>query len=152
VRVLLMTCINRSYVVMPSLGLGYIASVLRKERHEVRILHSLKEKFSFKDFENYVRENQFDVVGIQMFTFDITPAKKHLEIIKSVRPETVTILGGYHPSGDPEGTLEQFPDADFAMRCEAEIAFPRFLDELQKKEPDFSSIPNLVWRMKAAQS
>jgi len=149
-KILLMTPINRSYVIMPSIGLGYLASVLRKKQHEVRILHCLKDKFSFDDFSKYINKNKFDVIGIQMFTFDITPVKRHLEIIRRDNPKTITILGGYHPSGDPEGVLKTFPSADYAFISEAEIGLPIFFDEIKKNEPNLESVPNLVWRKKDA--
>lgn len=133
---------------MPSLGAGYTASVARQSGHRVSILHCLKEKFTFRDFANYIQKNKFDVIGIQMFTFDITPVKKHIEIIKALSPKTIVVLGGYHPSGDSEEVLKTIEKADFAFRSEVEIAFPKFLEELSKKKPNFNSVPNLIWRDK----
>ena len=145
-KILLMLPINRSYVIMPSLGLGYVGAILRKEGHDVKMIHCLKEKFTFVDFEKYINENDFDIIGIQMFTFDVSPVKTHLDIIKRLKPNTITVLGGYHPSGDPEGVLKSFPKADFAFVSEVEIAFPEFLKQLQKKKPNFTEVPNLIWR------
>ena len=145
-NILLIIPINRSYVVTPSLGLGYIASVLRLQGHKVKILHCLKEKLTFNDFENYIKQNDFDFIGIQMFTFDITSVKRHLEIIKKNQPSAVTIVGGYHPSGDPQEILKMLPQADFAFVSEVEIALPVFLEEIKKKDPNLSIVPNLIWR------
>ena len=92
--------INRSYVIMPSLGLGYLASLLKKKNHEVKILHCIKEGLSFEDFKEYMQKNRFDVVGIQMMTYDLNPTSKHAKIIKSISPETIIVAGGAHPSGD----------------------------------------------------
>jgi len=145
-KVLLMIPANRSYVIMPSLGLGYLASVLRKHGHDIKILHCLKDMLDFGGFSEYISRNDFDVVGIQMFTFDVAPVKRYLEIIKQNRPKAIKVLGGYHPSGDPEGVLKELPDADFAFVSEVEIGFPIFLQEIEKKKPDFESVPNLVWK------
>jgi len=98
------------------------------------------------NFEKYINENDFDIIGIQMFTFDVSPVKTHLDIIKRLKPNTITVLGGYHPSGDPEGVLKSFPKADFAFVSEVEIAFSEFLKQLQKKKPNFTEVPNLNWR------
>ncbi len=138
--------INRSYVIMPSLGLGYAASVLRQEGHNVKILHCLQREFTFKDFADYIKKHDFDIIGIQMFTFDITPVKKHIRIIRKLKPKTKIILGGYHPSGDCEGILKTFPDADYAFASEVEIAFPKLLEEIQKKKPNLKKVPNLIYR------
>ncbi len=145
-RVLLISAINRSYVIMPNLGLGYIASVLRGKGHEVKILHCLKEKLTFNAFSDYIRKYEHDVYGVQMFSYDLNPVRKHLKIIKRHYPDSVTVVGGYHPSGDPEGVLKCLDLADYGLASEAEICFPVLLDELGKKNPDLSIVPNLIYR------
>jgi anaerobic magnesium-protoporphyrin IX monomethyl ester cyclase len=145
-KILLMTPINRSYVNMPSLGLGYIAAVLKKAGYDVTVLHSLQKNLDFRTFADFIHQNIFDVIGIQMFTYDYLSVGKHLDIIKAIRPQTNTILGGYHPSGDPYGVLESFPQADYALASEVELAFPRLMAELQKANPDLASVPNLIYR------
>jgi len=145
-RVLLLIPINRTYVVMPSLGLGYIASVLKRAGHQVTILHCAKEKFGLADFERYLGEHDFDLIGIQMFTYDLNPVRQHLAIIKQQRPRAITVLGGYHPSGDPAGVLVDIPGADFAFASEVELALPKFMEEIVRARPDLAAVPNLIWR------
>ena len=43
-RILLISPINRTYVVMPMLGLMYLASIARKEHCQVDIMDCKKEK------------------------------------------------------------------------------------------------------------
>lgn len=145
-HILLVSPINRSYVIMPSLGLGYIASAARAAGHTVSLLHCLQAKLTFEGFEAYLQRNSFDVIALQMFSFDLTPVARHLAIAKRVQPLAVTVVGGYHPSGDPAGTLETLPEADFGLACEVELAFPALLAALQARRPDFSAVPNLIWR------
>lgn len=131
---------------MPSLGLGYIASVLRENNHEVKILNCIKERFTFNSFSEYVIKNKYDVYAFQMFSYDLKPVKRHLEIIKRCYPDSVTIVGGYHPSGDPDGVLKSLYHADYGFVSEAEIGFPVLLNELAKRNPDLSLVPNLIYR------
>ena len=131
---------------MPSLGLGYLAAIAQAAGHEVSILHSLKEKITFEDFERLVSEKKYDLIGIQMFTFDVTPVKKHLAIIKKINPKIITILGGAHPSGDAENILNSFPEADFAFRGESEIGWSQMLKMISASETDYASVSNLIWR------
>lgn len=147
-RVLLISPLNRSYVVMPSLGLGYLAGVLKRDGHQVQILHCIKEKLTFDSFQKIIAAERFDVYGVQMFSYDWASVQRHLRIIKSIHPSATTILGGAHPSGDPLETLMQMPDADFAFQGEAEIGFCRFLQSLpdDRARDDWSGIPGLVWR------
>lgn len=145
-NLLLVSPSNRSYVIMPSLGLGYIAAVSRQAGHTVSLLHCLQARMTFEGFEAFLRRQAFDVIALQMFSFDLTPVARHLEIAKRVQPRAVTVVGGYHPSGDPQGTLAALPQADFALAGEVELAFPALLAALQTRRPDFSAVPNLIWR------
>jgi radical SAM superfamily enzyme YgiQ (UPF0313 family) len=147
-RILFVLPINRSYVIMPPIGLGYLASVARETDYEPDILDCLKGNLSYEDFEEYIVENPADIYGISMMTYDFNSAKKHIRIIRKHFPQAVIVLGGSHPSGDYENILKDFPEADFAFRGEAELGFKLFLDELRKEETErhYSKIPNLIWR------
>jgi anaerobic magnesium-protoporphyrin IX monomethyl ester cyclase len=145
-NVLLVNPINRSYVVMPSLGLGYLAAVARRAGHSVTILNCLKEQMTYGDFDRYIRERTFDVIGFQVFSYDLNSVKRHLALIKAASPRTVTVAGGAHPSGDPEGTLRYLADLDYAFQGEAEAGFPLFLDRLQAGSSDIGDVPGLARR------
>ena len=132
---------------MPSLGLGYLASVLRKDKNEVWILNCLKEKMTYKTFENFIHSEHFDIYGLQMFSYDWDSIRKHLEIIKASNPSAITVVGGPHPSGDPTGTLKSLHNADFAFQGEAEIGLRKFIQQLNDNHSqDWSDISGLVWR------
>ena len=145
-KVLLVIPINRTYVVMPSLGLGYVASTLREAGHSIEILHCIKEKYSYEDFERHLKTHKYDLIGYQMFTYDVNSIIKHVEIAKAVNGNMLNVLGGYHPSGDPLGVLDTVALADYALASEVELAFSLFLEELGKSKPNFSAVPNLIWR------
>ncbi len=147
-KIILINPINRSYVIMPSLGLGYLASELLKDKHEVRILNCLKEKLTYASFADLVRKEPFDIYGFQMFSYDFSSLKKHLEIVKSINPAAVTVAGGAHPSGDPAGTLKALKDLDFAFRGEAEIGFRKLAGHLAAGglDKDRAGVPGLIWR------
>ena len=145
-KVLLVNPINRSYVVMPSLGLGYLASVARRAGHQVTVLNCLKERMTYDEFGRYIEAGRFDVIGFQLFSYDLNSVKRHLALVRSMSPGTVTVAGGAHPSGDPEGTLRYLTDLDYAFQGEAEAGFPLFLDKLQKRETALDDIPGLVYR------
>lgn len=148
-NVLLVNPINRSYIIMPSLGLGYLASRIRRQGHTVNILHCLKERMGFDDFRSYLEQTHFDVIGFQMYSYDLIPVKKHIDIIKSANPSTITVAGGPHPSGAPEQTMEYLSRLDYAFKGEAEIGFPLLLDRLEdnpRSPRDLSSVPGLIRR------
>ena len=63
-RVLLIAYDNDSYIHTFPHGLAYIASVLRKEGHEINIYNQDKYHYSERHLTNYLDNNIFDVVGI----------------------------------------------------------------------------------------
>ena len=148
-KVLLLIPINRSYVIAPSLGLGYLAAVLKKH-HSVTILHCLKEKFSHGDLKKYLDQNLFDLIGIQMMSYDLFLAKQHLQIIRSSNcKNSIVVVGGPHPSGDPEGTLNFLDKTDYAFKGEGETGLSEFAALAQQNElnPEhLANISGLIWR------
>lgn len=137
------------YVIQTNLGLGYLATIILENGHNVHILDSGREKLGWNDFTKRIKEEKYDLIGIQMFTHEVLSAKKHIDIIKRYSPKSTVIVGGAHLSGDPEGTMNLLSSIDFGFIAEAEIGMERFL-KLQKK--DYSNygllkkIPSLVWR------
>ncbi len=145
-NVLLVTPINRTYVIMPSLGLGYLASVLRDRGHKVSILNCMKEKMNYEDFGKFISAHSFDVIGFQMFSYDINSVKKHIEYIKKTNTRPLLIAGGAHPSGDPFGTMEYIPELNYAFKGEAEIGLPLLLDKITSGDTGLSDVPGLIYR------
>lgn len=145
-KILLTNPINRSYVIMPSLGLGYLAALLTADGHEVRILNCIKERMTYDGFEQHIRAERYDVIGFQVYSYDLDSVRRHLESVRRASPDTVTIAGGPHPSGDPSGTLEYLHNLEFAFQGEAEDGLQKLMRQLADKEEDFSAIPGLVWR------
>ncbi len=69
--------------------------------------------------------------------------------IKSVAPETIIILGGTEVSANPREILFQNPAVDFIVAGEGELTFKEWLEEISKDNPDWSSIPGLIFRWRA---
>lgn len=144
-RILFITPYNRSYVIMPSLGLGYLASIAREEGHDVEILNCMKEKMKPEDLAKFLGNKRYDLIGFQVFSYDLYFVKKYLQIIKELSPDTITVAGGAHPSGDPEGTLDYLSELDYAFKGEAEIGFREFLKNIGNKKSLFTT-PGLIYR------
>ncbi|MDP8235248.1 MAG: radical SAM protein [Candidatus Erginobacter occultus] len=150
-KILLATPINRSYVVMPSLGLGYLAARVSRQEFDVTILNCQKERMDFADFRDYIKLGRFDLIGFQMHSYDLNQVRRHLEIIKSTDPSVITVVGGAHPSAAPLMTMEYLPSLDYAFRGEADIGFPLFLNKLREdpfRPKNLAEVPGLVYREK----
>lgn len=154
-KVLLVNPINRTYVIIPSLGLGYLASSIRK-KHSVTILDCKKKNMTYTDFFNYIKNIEFDLIGFQVFSYDINSVKRHIEIIRQLKDKrkVTVVAGGSHPSGLPGSIFSCLPNLDFAFRGENEIGFANFVDLLdsygcqgiQDRYKELSSVSGLIFR------
>jgi radical SAM superfamily enzyme YgiQ (UPF0313 family) len=147
-KVLLINPITRNISLSsPDLGLAYLSTALKRENHPVEILDCVNLQFTFKEFENYIANHDFDVVGFKVFSTDLLSVKKSLSIVKRKRPDAKLILGGAHPSYFPEQTLQHFEEADFAIRGEAEKGLVDLIKYLSSPDDiQLENIPGLIWR------
>lgn len=133
-------------IIIPNLGLGYLAAVLRKNGHTVNILDCAKARMNHRKYRDYLVDEKPDIVGVQMYTCDFTSTKKCIDIAKALNSKILTIAGGPHPSGDPEGTME-IADLDYAFAGEAESGLPRLLQHVQSPNKiEIDSIEGLIHR------
>src|SRR5437867_4392738 len=127
-RVLLLKPSNLSDHIQPSLGLGFLASQIRKN-HEVRIIDCIKEHLPGPQLLPVLREFKPDVVGSQCYSMDLPMLKPVLQTVKEFNRDIVTIVGGAHATNAPQHTMKYFGRelADFCFIGEGEIGFPMFL-------------------------
>ena len=143
-KIILTKIYNLSDHIQPPLGLGYLANSVRP-KHDVVILDSIKENIKRDDFFSYLKDTSPDMVGFQVYTYDIPLLKEYLKIAK--KANKITIVGGPHPSAAPHETMTLFQeDLDFGFAGEAEIGFPLLLERLESSNQGFSDIPGLIWK------
>ncbi|MCK5065102.1 MAG: B12-binding domain-containing radical SAM protein [Candidatus Fermentibacteraceae bacterium] len=120
------------------LGIGYIASIVSELGHEISTL-----SLNMKDLTDCVRDEAPDILA-----FGTTTGfhRKYSEVAKRLKEATgvLTIMGGAHPTFFPE-VMEENPWLDFAMRGEAETAFPQFLEVLEGRR-SIGDVGNLIYR------
>jgi anaerobic magnesium-protoporphyrin IX monomethyl ester cyclase len=139
-----------NFQITPDVGLLYLGTVLQNAGSKVTILDCPKEGSTFHDFKRIVHEGDFDVVGFRCYSRDHNYVNHHASIVKRLKPETLTLVGGPHPSALPEFVLSHMPDIDFAWKAEAEEGLPKLLSyfsEYGHKIPEslLGAVPGLVW-------
>lgn len=148
-KVLLVKPYSVADEIIPPISLGLLATQIRKD-HEVRILDALKDQLDSVAVSKLAVAEGFNVVGFQAWTKDVYEIRTTCKLIKELSPETITIVGGIHPTMDPEGTLKFFGDClDYAYSGEGEIGVKKLLDMLESgitRAASLSEIPGLVWR------
>ncbi|OGS36261.1 MAG: hypothetical protein A2506_00015 [Elusimicrobia bacterium RIFOXYD12_FULL_66_9] len=143
---LISTTIPGGEQAVPDLGLGHIATHLRKGGHTVFLKDFSVERRDLDAFERYLKDEKFDVVGLKMFSGGLADGRKVTDRIKRALPAAKIIIGGPHPSCAPEHTLEYFADADYACYGEGELCLRALADQLQAGKLDLPAIPSLAFR------
>ncbi len=132
--------------ITPNLGLGYLAAALRNNGFEVEIWDGVKKGMTKKKLEDRLKSPDYQVAGFQAYTRSVKEVQAGLDMIKSFNPEVITIVGGPHVSGDPDGSMTHLK-ADYAFRGEAEIGLVQLLKKIDGLEDSkFEDINNLIWK------
>jgi hypothetical protein len=131
-----------------SLGLSYIAAVLSKNGHDVKIYNTdykssknyADQRGIFESYDNYkkilsdlnhplwlevkksIKRYSPDIVGISMLTGTYKSAENVGRIAKELNEDVVVVVGGTHPTVLPDETIknEYF---DYVVRGEGEYTF-----------------------------
>ena len=134
--------------VLPPLGLAYMAAMLEKHGHEVKIIDGPAMAtilgYGFEELKRDIKNFNPNLVGISASTSQMDHAKKALQIVKENNPDCITILGGALISADPNALL-QFNDVNYGVYGEADLTFPEILKKIEAKEKIEGS-EGIIWR------
>lgn len=122
------------------LGLEYIGASLQKAGHRVTIL----QKHTIPDLGRFaaeILESQPSVVGFSVLAYNQDIACDLARTLKTQRPSTFTVFGGYHPSLVP--SIVEDDCIDYVIVGEGEQPFVELLQRLESR-PDLGSIKGLV--------
>lgn len=124
------------------INLGYIASSLIDDGHDVRLIDLNVQEI---DVERYLRDFSPDLVGITAMTSAINSAGRLAQRIKSVNRDIVTVLGGSHASALPMETMRDYPDIDVLVFGEGEETI-RELCRAASDELYLGAVKGIVYR------
>ncbi len=134
--------------ILPPLGVAYIAAMLEKDAHEVRIIDgptwATVLDYGFDDLEKDIKDFSPDVIGVSASTSQIEHAKKVIGISKSINKDCMVILGGTLISADPNALL-WFDGVDYGVYGEADLTFSEILKAIEKDEP-LEGKEGVIWR------
>ena len=120
------------------LGVSYISSVVRERGHDVSA-GVLNQRDLIERAEAF---------GPDVVAFGCTTGfhSKYLEAVSAIREslDTAVVMGGAHPTFFPE-VLEDNDCLDFAVRGEAESAFPQLLEALEGRR-ELQEVGNIRYR------
>ena len=132
---------------LPSLGILYIASVLRKEGYEVSVIDASSIGRSPEELLRGIVALQPKYLGISATTLSIFHASAFADEIKKTINDTKIIIGGPHLTAIPEETMERFKSFDFGVVGEGEETIKELIHSIEHGG-DTSNIPGIIYRHK----
>ena len=123
---------------MPPVGLLYIAACLRKTLGaEVRLLDAMFEPDILKLVGEEIRRKRPDAVGISALTAEAFLARRISAAVKAADPSIPVVMGGPHPSSDPEAVLGD-PATDAVVIGEGEETFTELVRLISEEGPHWN--------------
>ncbi|MFC1849164.1 B12-binding domain-containing radical SAM protein [candidate division CSSED10-310 bacterium] len=158
-NILLTRPLNQTPMLIPNIGLGYLATALRQAGHKVTILDCIRDKIDVTQFFTVVKQSAYNLIGFQVYTFDVGVLPAYLQAAHEALPSAYLVTGGPHPTAQSEEMLAQFSLLDALFCGEAEPGLPRLCSLLDGKphqplsklyqqefQEELSLIPGLVFR------
>ena len=113
------------------LGLVYLAGAARQAKLDAEIYDAMAKGHAYPEIEQHLRDSMADYVASSAITATINDAVKTLELAKRIRPDTVTILGGVHPSFMFDEVLASSAAVDYIVIGEGEVTLRHLLEVLE---------------------
>ena len=118
-------------------GVLVLAAVARQHGYDVAIVDAKGGGITLEDAAAQVAAHRPDVLGVSATTISITNGAHIAAAVRERLPNLVTVVGGPHVSAAPEATLRAFPEFDYGISGEGELALFALLDALAAGErPD----------------
>ncbi len=130
-------------IVVPSLGIAYLAAVAEKKGYDVSIIDAFAEGLDIKLLEDRIKTVVPDLIGITVMTPVRDNAFKTAKICRKYTKYIV--IGGPHVSVVGKKIFEQCPDLDYAIQGEGEVSFLSLLDKIDGNK-DIKNVPGLITR------
>ncbi len=131
----------------PPLGLAWIAAVLERAGHKVRIIDSPTEGIDLRAFMGEVKSWQPDVVGITAITPTVYKAYETIKAIKEYDRDLPVIMGGPHATFMYEEALSN--NVDVVVRGEGEYTTLELINVVEKyglDPPHLKAIRGLAFK------
>jgi len=142
--------LNKRIPSYPPYSCGILARNLKEHHYTPEIIdlnfillcsvHENTANFNYRIWEeklsDKINEFQPDFIGIStLFTIAHESMVNVIQYVKKKYPKIPIIVGGVNISNDTEKILRVCPEIDFGMFSEGDVAFPDFIDVINKKLP-----------------
>lgn len=128
-----------------SLGVGYLAAVLRQGGHEVALLDPEPREMGEEGVLAYLREKEPELVGISSATANFKGAQR-MAVLAREATQAPIVVGGVHASALPFEVLESCPQFDLVVVGEGEETLLELCARLEEGRRDLGELRGLAYR------
>ncbi len=132
-------------LVTPPINLMYAAQSMENSGYDVSILDSFAMNMGQQEILRHVRQEDPEVVGIPLYSSDLSRMHTLTKMIKDENPERKIFFAGHHATALHKEVMEQFPNVDYLVRGEGEFSSVKLLDAIEN-ESDLSKIKGISYR------
>ncbi|MFC1511140.1 B12-binding domain-containing radical SAM protein [Candidatus Margulisiibacteriota bacterium] len=120
---------TRSILPAPDIGVAYLASAALRAGAEVEVLDAHLEDVGPEKFKDWLHDKNFDLIGIKCLSIDLYNVLEYCRVIKENSRDTITVLGGPHPTALPDSVL-QSGHVDCVIRGEGELGIFKLIKKI----------------------
>jgi len=128
-----------------SLGLGYVASALRKAGHEVEVFDAHLQYLDVRQATQAMARKDFDCLGVTGMHQDKDVVAEVVRSARKSRKDALIVVGGYLPTMAPEKFMTFFPEVDFCVVGEGEQVVCDVLGKIERSE-EWQESPGIAYR------
>lgn len=129
----------------PAIGIGYLANYLLKKGIEARIIDAKLSRKTVQQTVSEIVSLHPKILGLSSFTHMIMTTSRIASAVKRTLPDTKIVVGGFHVTFLPEKSLKEFPEFDFLVIGEGELAFHALVQALLNKS-EYKDIHGIAFR------
>lgn len=111
-------------------GIASLSGYIKGEGFDADLI-DLRALRGWEHFREVLEERNPDVIGLSMMSVDFNPVMEAVTIIKEVNPNIITVVGGPHPTAEPDEVLAN-PFVDYIVQAEGEITFTNLLKSIER--------------------
>lgn len=133
--------------VYPSIGVLYVAAVLEKEGYEVGIIDMFAEGYQENKLKSFLNDDELKIVGFSCVSATFKICLKMLRLVKKLRPEVKTLVGGPHVTVLTEQAMKN-DCIDFGVLGEGDYTSLELVNYLIKGEGVLKNIKGICFKDK----
>ncbi len=139
--------ITTIFNLMPPLGIMSIAAVLEQNGIQVGIIDCYAAPATAEAVLEKILAISPDIVGFSCTTSSFLEGYRVAELLKQLRPDIITVVGGAHACTIGAALLDSFPAIDYLVIGEGEQTM---LDLAQRGDRPVEKIPGIAYRKDGA--